>query len=102
MYKNKYYWNVIDKQKKLSNSYRVIADDVFLEEIICTDDYPFHVNVQDSVRFFILSYTQLVETLENKTTESLSDYLERHAILKIIYENLNEDCNDLIIKLYEK
>lgn len=102
MYKNKYYWNVIDKQKKLSNSYRMIADDVFLEEVICTDDYPFHVNVQDSVRFFILSYTQLVEILENKTTESLSDYLERHAILKIIYENLNEDCNDLIIKLYEK
>lgn len=102
MYKNKYYWNVIDKQQKLSNSYRMVADDVFLEDIIYTDDYPFHVNIQNSVRYFTLSYTQLVDFLEKKTTESLSDYLKRHALLKSIYENSNEDCNDLIIKLYEK
>ena len=102
MYKNKYYWNVIDKQQELSNSYRMVADDVFLEDVICTDDYPFHVNIQNSVRYFTLSYTQLVEFLKKKTTESLSDYLKRHALLKSIYENSNEDCNDLIIKLYEK
>lgn len=103
MFKNDYYWNVIDKRQGTSNSYSMIDDDVFFDEKMSVDDFPIHTNVQDSVRYFIVSYTQLSDVLRKKEERSsLSEFYAKHVYLNEILKKMNEDSNDLIVMLYEK
>lgn len=100
IYKNNFYWNVIDKKKNISNSYLAINDDVLLDGIFSTEDYLYQTNCQDSIYYFTLSYSSLDEIMQHKVEGD--EFLEKHHELQQIYKNMDEDTNDIIIKFYEK
>ena len=102
-YREKYYWNVIDKKKGKSKSFLKIDDDIFLEEKMLAEDYPFQTNKQDSVQYFTISYDQLADVMEKKRKNgSFDSFSKSHPEVVKIYEKSSIDTNDLIIMLYEE
>ena len=102
-YRKKYYWNIIDKQEKISKSFLKIDDDILLEEETLAEDYLLQTNKQDSVQYFTISYDQLTDVMEKKKKNgSFDSFSKNHPVLVKMYEHSSIDTNDLIIMLYEK
>lgn len=102
MYKDEYYWNVIDKNKHLSQSYHEIEDDLLFEGRFLIEDYLYQTNIQGSARFFTLAYDDLETMLQSKSKDGMDAYWIKHKQLWEVYKSGNEDTNDLIIVFYEK
>lgn len=101
-YKKGYYWNVIDKNRNLSKSYRKVDDDLLFEESFFIEDYLYQTNVQGSARFFTVAYDDLKTMVQSKPREKTDLYWNKHKQLWDIYESGSEDTNDLIVVFYER
>ena len=103
LFKDDFYWNLIDKQNWTSSSYTHVYDDVLLDTEMSCEDYMFQTNIQGDVRYFTLSYGLLSEVMEEKKEKGeLEAYAQKHPDLIRTYEQMSEDTNDIIVMFHEK
>ena len=102
-YREKFYWNMIDKKIGESKSYSMIDDDVFLDEPLSAENYLSYANIQDSIYYFTISYDELAEVMEKKKNDgTFTSFTKKHQKLADIYEQATIDTNDLILMFYER
>lgn len=103
LYHNLVHWNVIDKKQWTSHSYPRVKDDLLLDSEMLVTEYPYEESVKDNIHYFKLPYTTLQKILEQKKEAGeLEEYARRHPDVMELYEHMNEDSNDIIVRFHEK